>query len=384
MSFNDGNRNYNLLARRTQYRTYFNKKLNKYMTKTEKWYQYHCLTCGWDNGWINEIDITKGVGCGCCRGFKIVKGINDFGTRHPKKLKYFIDPEEAFTHSVHSGEIAHLHCPVCGWLKDVKFNNFARYDFICERCNALPNTRPDVVDFFIDKNDAWNYTVGSHDVVKLKCKHCGYPKTMTVHSLCSDGFCCPMCSDGISYPEKFMLSLLDQLGIRYIYQLNKKHFKWCGKYRYDFYLPDFNYIIEVHGAQHYEAENQFGDTTLQEVQDNDRHKKDVAMQNHISRYIEIEAKRSRLAYFQKQIIKSLGHFFNLDNVNWIECNQDATKSIVKEVCEYYNSHSNIKIDDMCNIFNLSSSTLRAYLHIGNDNGWCNYIPYSIIHLKCIN
>ena len=66
----------------------------------------------------------------------------------------------------------------------------------------------------------------------------------------------------------------------------------------------------------------------------------------------------------------------MDDVDWIQCNQDATKSIVKEVCEHYNSHNEIMIEDICSMFNISDTALRIYLHIGNDNGWCNYIPYT--------
>ena len=56
-------------------------------------------------------------------------------------------------------------------------------------------------------------------------------------------------SDGISYAEKFMINVLKQLKLDFKKQLSCSTFKWCKKYRYDFYFRYKNeyYIIETHG-----------------------------------------------------------------------------------------------------------------------------------------
>lgn len=345
-------------------------------SKNVKWYKYKCFKCSWDNGWIREEDITKGVGCSCCKGRTVVKGINDFGTKYPEKLKYFVNIEDAFSHTTTSGKIAQLRCPHCGKIKQIMYRNFDKYGFNCNNCNSIYNVRNDLVRYFDNIDDAKNYTIGSHEIVNMHCPICNYKKKMEIHNFCTDGFCCPKCSDGISYPEKFVMEVLEQLGLKYSFQFSRAKCDWCKNYRYDFYLDDFNYIIEVHGIQHYEEKNGFANEGLEAIKLNDKKKKELALENGIKAYIEIPAKRSRLEYLKQSVVTSLGEYFNLNNINWIKCGQEATQSIVKDVCDYYESKidKNGIIDDMCNHFNICDTTLRNYLHRGNENNWCKYTP----------
>lgn len=377
--FSDSKRKIQLIAKEERLHEY-NSKTRKGIVipriRHQKWYKYKCLICSWEEGWMREADITKGVGCACCKGFSVVKGINDFGTKCPDKIKYFIDRNDAFKYTSTSGKIVHLKCPKCGLSKDMRVRNLYSHGFRCEYCNALPNVRPDLINFFVKQDEMWNYSIGSPNKVELQCPDCGFIKIMSVHSLCTDGFSCPKCSDGISYPEKFMISVLEQLGINFIYQYSKTHAVWCENYRYDFYLTDFNYIIEVHGNQHYQENTQFQNCTLNEVKKNDERKMILALQNGISKYIQIPARKSRLEVMKKSVIKSLSPFFDLSKVIWTKCGETASRSIIKKVCEYYKQYANKtgNIDDMCKKFHISDSTLRIYLHIGTENNWCNYIP----------
>lgn len=383
--FKDSNRDLIILDREVREKQYKSNKTSKgYYIKRQKWYKYKCNNCGWSEGWIQESDLTKGTNCGCCRGFKVIKGINDFGTSHPEKLKFFIDIQEAYTHSINSGEIAHLQCPTCGLKKETTFHNFHKNNFYCSYCQALPNIRPDLTDYFINKSEAWNYTIGNNNPILLQCKDCGFKKLMTIHSLSSDGFFCPRCSDGISYPEKFMMEVLEQLNISYVYQFNSIYQQWCSKYRYDFYLSDINTIIEVHGAQHLEEKNQFvtkhNNKTNKEIflqiQKNDNIKKELALTNGIEHYIIILAPKSRKEILKTNIIKSLSFLFDLQNINWDKCHEKAQKSLVKKVCEKYNEliiqQQNKPISIIAQQLQISESTVRIYLHRGTEIGWCNY------------
>ena len=56
---------------------------------------------------------------------------------------------------------------------------------------------------------------------------------------------CPICSDGKSYPEKFIASYLRQIGEPFITEYSAK---WSNDRRYDFYLPNMNMFIEVDGG----------------------------------------------------------------------------------------------------------------------------------------
>jgi hypothetical protein len=79
-----------------------------------------------------------------------------------------------------------------------------------------------------------------------------------------------------SIGEKNIQELLDLANISYI-----KEYKFfdLGKYRFDFYLPTLNRLIEFDGRQHY-MENSF-DGDLSGIQQRDKIKNDFAIQNRI-------------------------------------------------------------------------------------------------------
>ena len=377
--FKDDKRNIVIIGRKLRKKEYLYKKSNRTYIKKQKWYKYKCNKCGWDNGWMQESDITKGVGCSCCKGITAVKGINDFGTAKPELVKYLENENEAYTHTKTSSKIAHLKCPECGQKDEKSFSRLYIDGYSCKRCKSVGVLRPDLIKYYINQKKAFEQGVGGRELMKFKCPNCGYVKLMDSHDLCADGFRCPICSDGISYPEKFVMNFLDQLGVKYIYQLTSKYFNWCKKYRYDFYLVDYNYIIEVHGSQHYYEKQHFFNSTLIDVQNNDKNKMLNAIENDIKRYIVIPATRSRLNELKNSIIDKFKDEFELSNVDWIKCGEFASKSIVKDVCEYFNENKSkiYIIDEICDKYKISYSCLRNYLHRGNENGWCNYVPGEI-------
>ena len=287
-----------------------------------KYYKYHCNVCYWKEGWIEERNLKNGNGCSCCSNKTVVKGINDIATTNPELVKYFVN-----------------------------------------------------------KEDVCKYSNGSNKKVKLKCPNCGFEKEIKICDLYYKGFSCLQCSDGISYPEKVMYNLLKQLNVEFITQYSKTYTKWCKNYRYDFYfkLNNEEYIIETHGEQHYRNKIKFK-RTLEEEQQNDKSKYDLATHNGITpeNYIVIDCSKSDLEYIKNNIIKSrLSEIFDLTNVDWIKIGQDSEKSLVKEVCDYWKFHININnecltSDDVCKIFNTTRNTIINYLKKGMKLGWCNY------------
>lgn len=69
----------------------------------------------------------------------------------------------------------------------------------------------------------------------------------------------------------------------------EKIFKDCynGYYRFDFFLPEYNYIIEVNGAQHYQFTKQFHKhrSDFTKAQERDRRKISYCLANNITIYI---------------------------------------------------------------------------------------------------
>lgn len=309
----DNKRNLTIIDREYRRKT----KKNGYVQK-EKWYKYHCNKCGWKDGWIQEYNLSNNRGCSCCRGFTIIKGINDIATTNPELVKYFVDTE-----------------------------------------------------------DTYKYTYGSGRKVLCKCPDCGFEKQVYIDKLSYYGFSCPKCSDGISLPEKVMFNFLHQLGVEFIKEYSSSNSKWCDKYKYDFYFKYNNeeYIIETHGGQHYESNTNFK-MSLKEVKLNDKNKYELAIQNGIKpeNYIVINCRYSKLDFIKNNIINSkLNKLFDLSNIDWIKIGQESEKSLVKEVCDYWNNKQDEEnVNSLSKYFKISCFAIRSYLHKGTKIGWCFY------------
>ncbi len=96
---------------------------------------------------------------------------------------------------------------------------------------------------------------------------------------------CDKCSVTMSNLEYKVKQYLDDNNVAYETQ---KRFPKCKKKRclpFDFYLSDYNYVIEVHGQQHYYEEENFS-RTLKEQQEYDQYKKQFCIDNNIG-YLEL-------------------------------------------------------------------------------------------------
>lgn len=228
------------------------------------WYKFKCNICGWDEGWKTEKNIFIGYRCGCCSNKMVVAGINDIAT-----------------------------------------------------------ISPEIVIFFKNKEEAKKYAKTSNAMIPVVCPNCKREKEIDLRNLYRTKSIGCICSDKISCPEKILLNLLDQLKVKYIPQLSRKTFKWVGNYRYDFYIPKYNMIIETHGAQHY-REIEYFKMSLKETQTNDMSKEMLARYNGVDNYIVLDCRESNLEYIKKSILTSdLANIFDMSIINWKECEEFA-------------------------------------------------------------
>lgn len=223
----------------------------------------------------------------------------------------------------------------------------------------------------IDKDNT--YTIGkdgnvrSRDWFIIKCTDCGMVKKSRVDHLVSGNVKkCSDCSARLkqlkkievkrSYPEKVIKAVLEESGINF---KQEKTFDFTGSKRFDFYLPDFLTVIEVHGIQHYEEARKMPrfKLTLDEQIKTDRWKKEQAIDNGL-KYIEIDAKKSNFNYIKDNILASS---IPTDNVDWdkvfsrtIDINEDY-----KKVIESYNEGK--IISDIAKDVNMSKSNVKRML-----------------------
>ena len=296
---------------------------------TQKGYKYKCLIDG-NIDQIHEVHLKNGVGCNICSiyGYKVLKGHNDLWTTYPKIAKLLKYPEQGY-------EVSH----------------------------------------------------GSHQSAIFICPNCGHENNTIIKSVVNQGFSCPMCSDGISYPNKFIRSFLDQLNEEYISEycpdwsyIKHNNPKLTGKKKYDNLLINKNEIWEVHGLQHYEESfsnmNKYCNYNknlklLEEEQENDKIKKELAETNGY-KYIVIDARYSDSEYIKNNLLNLLElKRYDLSKIDWLKCHEYACSSLVKVVCDYWNNgiRNTTKIGY---IMNISRSCVRGYLKQGVKLGWCDY------------
>lgn len=294
----------------------------RYGKKAVKSYKYRCLTCG-NIDEITEYQLTMNTGYGCnvCAGQKVLKNYNDLWTTHPKTASLLLMPEMGYV--VSKGQRIKL-------------------DFVCPSCNVV--------------------------------------KRMFVKTVVEQGVTCFKCSEGVSYPEKFMASVLDQIHASFekekVFEWSKKIWhvnqKLCGYKRYDFYIQASNCIIETHGKHHYIKSGR--GKTLEEEQENDIIKKRLAENNGVKHYIVVNCKHSDPEWIKNNILNScLVDIFNLSDIDWQECHRFACNSQIRASCEFWDNglESTVKIAEK---MNLSKTTVIRYLKIGAELGLTTYSP----------
>ena len=319
--FKDDKRDLIIIDREYRYKEQKPDKKGRVYIVYEKWYKYTCNKCGWTEGWIIEGNLLKGDSCSCCCNppKTVVPEINSIWVKAPWMMRW------------------------------------------------------------ISEEDAKKHTPASSLKIEVTCPYCGKKKKITIYDVFYNKSIGCVCGDGTSYAEKFMYKLLKILNIDFKHQLSKGIFEWCKNHKYDFYVPKYNMIIEMHGLQHYK-DTKIGrgkGRTFKEEQENDKIKRELALSNGIKHYIELDCRYSNLEWIRNSILNScLWELFDLLKVDWTEADLYAIKSNkVKEVCEYWNNKKEWETaKHIGEAFDMDVTSIISYLKKGTKLGWCSYDP----------
>lgn len=318
-------RNMKIIDREYRLKTAY--KNGKPYNHNEKWYRYKCLKCG-NTDWVIEDAFIghQHVGCNaCCHPpKKLVPGINDIATIAPWMVKYFGNSE-----------------------------------------------------------DATKYMKTTKQVIEFVCPDCGrkHRKSIGMVYACHN-LSCP-CQYGWSYPNKFMYSILEQAGVNFE---PEKLFDWSNDRRYDDYIEynGLKIITEQHGKQHYEREINKDGRTVEEEQENDKMKYNIAIQNGIDHYFIIDCRESTKEYIKNSILNS-GLFsilnINPNGIDFNKCDEFATSNMTKQICEYKNSHSDMTTKEIAKLFHISYKTANDWVQKGAKLGWCTYEKFDDLKLR---
>lgn len=277
----------------------------------------YCTVCNgfWDGIPVNLSRKRNPTGCPICRGLMVVKGINDVATVRPDLVKYFAKIEDAYTH-----------------------------------------------------------TIGSCKEIEAKCPLCGARKPSTPNRLSRQGFGCTECGDFVSYPNKFLKAFLEQLDLDFFKMEHSP--KWIRPYRLDslFSYNNIKYVIEMDGELGHGKKDFLTCGVDEDGLNRDRIKEELIKQRGI-KLIRIDSCKSDREYISNNILNSeLNNIFDLSQIDWLKCDEYASKSILYEICELYESLPLEKQSTyyMSTIYDMDASNIRAYLLRGHDLGLCSY------------
>lgn len=244
--------------------------------------------------------------------------------------------------------------------------------------NSLYDTNPEVVLMLADKELGKCYSYKSTKKVDFICPNCNtLVKNKRINYVTKHGLSCPKCSDGISYPMKFVMCLFNQLNVQYDTEVifDGWTFDFNGyeyKPRYDIVFD--KYIIEVDGEVHIKQHSK-SKMPIEDIQYIDENKDNLAYQ-HGYQMIRINCYQSDMNYIKNNILQSeLNNILDLSTIDWLECHKYAISSKVKEVCDYWNKLDNPSVTQVFTDLKMPRITVQRWLKQGALAGMCNYNAY---------
>ncbi len=246
--------------------------------------------------------------------------------------------------------------------------------------NDLWTTNPDIAKMLKDPNIGYEISRGSNKEVEWICPYCGLLKISSPKQVVSHGLACSRCSDGISYPNRFIVALLTQLNVSTFHPEWSP--KWIGKCRYDVYFihNSQEYIVEMdggigHGGIDIATQGADVDGLERDIM------KDEQAALHNIDLIRIDCRyerkdvHNRFKYIKESILNSrLNQLFDLSIVDWDKCNKEATKSLHMIAAMKYDAGMSIRA--ISEELHFHYDTIYNWLKRMAKEGLCSYQPCS--------
>lgn len=307
--------------------------IDRKLDNSIQYYKIRCNKCGFDSSkyysavtdeykeeyWISYYSLKNNYGCPCCKNIAIVEGLNDISTTHKWMEKYFTN-----------------------------------------------------------KNDAKHYSYCSNRKKSMTCPYCGEIKKYQIYNLYTYGYLPCICSDGVSIPNKIAYYTFNSIKGKIDYYEREYSPEWAKPFRYDNYLEIDNkkYIIEMdgglgHGIREYK-------TNKKDVKGlkNDIIKEKLAKENNIILF-RVDCNScspydyKTMLYRLVSIIKE-NIFYDIDNfINEEFIMKKSLSNLIIDVCYYKNNNQNFTNNEIASIFNLHKDTVKKYLKVGREYGWCD-------------
>nr|DAH50616.1 MAG TPA: endonuclease [Caudoviricetes sp.] len=260
-------------------------------------------------------------------------------------------------------------------------NNHSGCPYCCGRLpivgeTDLWTTRPDIASLLLNPEDGYRLKDGSQIKTDFVCPNCNsILKNKIVRNVSRRGLRCPICGDGVSYPNKFARAMLQQLNIDNVeYEWNPY---WLKPYFYDNYFVynNIKYVLEMDGGIGHG--NVIYKTQEKDVCGFQRDMiKDNLALNHGVNVIRIDCNycnNNRFEYIKNNIINSfLANIFDLSMIDWKKCDESARSSMIYYVAKMYNNGMTVK--EIINITGYGRTTVHKWLKHATKIDLCIYNP----------
>lgn len=239
----------------------------------------------------------------------------------------------------------------------------------------LDEVRSDLVYLFKDRHKA-HVPCNNKEKQDLVCPCCGSTYQKSAYQLYRNkNILCDQCNDGYSVPEKFMMSILNQLNIDYVYQYTSD---WAKNYKYDFkfVLNSVSYLVETdggigHGIKTFQQDEE----SLKKSIERDEEKTQLAAKNNfILIRINCNYNNDCFSFLENSFRAALLNILDLSVIDWNKCKEHCLNSKFKEVIDCYLNQTEFT-NEIATLVNIKQRTVIKYLKEAMN---ANIIPHKLL------
>ena len=250
--------------------------------------------------------------------------------------------------------------------------------------NDIHTTRPDVEEWMHNKEDAYKYSMSSKEKILWDCPDCKNTFEERICNVNSNRLSCPFCSDGISYPNKFMYNSLyqikddlDFLDREYNPDWCKFEFngnKRCGKYDVYFGINGQRYIVEMDGGLGHGNKAHTNSLLSQDELLQIDLIKDKLAEEHGIKVIRIDCNYKtddRYTYILNNVLNSnLKDIIDLSKIDFDLSNKNSISSLIVKAGELWNQ--GLTAGQIRKELKIGEGTVTSYLKTASEIGVCDY------------
>ena len=247
--------------------------------------------------------LRRGVKCAVCTNHQVMSGVNDVATTRPDLIKYFKNKDDSTKYTSGSEQELSFICPIDGEEKTMQVAYLSHFGFCCNACYERQYGRKRVSYRYWNKQTMTEYLSnnylgyllldtaidktpsGNHLKALIKCPNPEHKAYWAYWTNILSGYQCSLCyiEDSMSKGERLAESVFKKHNHKYESQ---KRFDDCRDkltLPFDFYLPDYNLMVEIMGEQHEHPIDHFGgEEAFKKCIEHDKIKRDYLKKNNIS------------------------------------------------------------------------------------------------------